>query len=83
MLLACGFYPTAFSVVLAYVFIYALPLTEGLHGGLRAAFILLQGALVPSWVSWLHFTVLIQIAFMKKLGLALKATNENVKYEFG
>ena len=83
ILLACGFYQTAFAVVLAYVFIHTLPVTEGLHAGLRGAFILLQGALVLSWVSWLHFTVLIQITFMEKLGLALKATNENIKYEFG
>ena len=79
MFIGSVIYPAAGVLMVVYAFIYTWPLTESLNLGLRCACVLLDGTLLLSWASWLHFAAVSQIIFMEKVGLVLKSIEVNMR----
>ena len=81
MLLGCFAYPAAAVISGVSTWIYTWPTTTGLHFLPRVVFSLLEGAVMLSWISWLHFMAVTQITFMEKICLTLKGQALKIRYE--
>ena len=79
MFLACGVYPAAIALGLAYALICTWPITEGFHFMLRSTAVLLEIILPFIWGSFFYFLGVIHVTFMEKVGCTLTREIFNAK----